>query len=120
MPVNSSAVTIQSNGSNRVFQIIDDGTKSPLAVSFQNLTITGGKATDGGAVGGAAALGGGLLIDGGAVSLSNVGVDKNAAKGQMGPMRPSLGAQANGAGADGGGVYLAKGSLVLSALDGGH
>ncbi len=116
LPIKSSSVTIQSNGTNRVFQIMNNAGMSPLAVSFQNLTITGGVATDGGAVGGTAALGGGLLIDGGTVFLSNVGVDGNAARGGKGADATKAGAAGGpGAAAEGAGIYLAKGSLALSA-----
>lgn len=53
-------------------------------VAFQDLTVRNGQALDGGQLGGSAALGGGLLIDGGQVSLSQVGVMSNQAIGKNG------------------------------------
>jgi len=106
-------VAITAGGTGRVFQI-------DANVTFQNVLITGGVATDGGQVGGTAALGGGLLIDGGNVVLSNVNVTGNAARGARGDNGASganPGANGNdgtaGAAAYGGGIYLAKGSLTL-------
>ncbi len=55
----------------RVFEIISQSGAS-LTVNFQNLTIAGGYAANGGILGGNTALGGGLLIDGGTVSMTNV------------------------------------------------
>ena len=92
-------MTIQGNGSNRVFEILgllpaagpvtSPGTvppptlrPNPLAVSFQNLTIKGGKAEDAGQLGGEAAVGGGILIDGGQVTLSHVNVSGNMVQGK--------------------------------------
>ena len=64
-----------SSWNDRILQIIGGN----LTVTFQNLTITGGHAVDGGVLGGDAALGGGLLIDGAQVALSNVSVNGNQA-----------------------------------------
>ena len=63
---------------NRVFQIVSSQ-GAAVTVSFQNLTVQGGGATDGGVLGGGADLGGGFLIDGGDVTLSNVTVKSNRA-----------------------------------------
>jgi uncharacterized repeat protein (TIGR03803 family) len=119
-------VVIDAQGSGRVFEI-DDGN-----VAFENLTITGGEATDGGPNGTAA--GGGLLIDGGHVVLSHVTVSNNKAmgngqKGQHGangaPGEKDVndgngndGAPGpNGSDAFGGGIYLAMGNLILKSTN---
>ena len=106
-------VIVQAGGSNRVFEINGN-------VVLQNLTITGGHASDGGLVGGNDALGGGILIDGGQVTLINVNVSKNTARGGNGSSGAAgTGTKAGGAGHDGrnaygGGIYLSTGSLSLS------
>ena len=120
-----SSSVITAGLANRVFEIV--GTSSGLSVVIQNLAITGGRATDGGIVGGNAALGGGLLIDGGNVALSNVTVNDNAASGAAGAAgaaglhatggQPTGGPGGNGGdggNAQGGGIYLFAGSLTLS------
>ena len=45
-----------------------------MTVVFKNLEIKGGRAHDGGSLGGNVALGGGFLIDGGQVTLSHAAV----------------------------------------------
>ncbi len=100
----------------RILQIIGPS----VTVELENLTIRGGRAHDGGAVGGTMALGGGILIDGGNVTLSNVNVSQNQVAGAFG----SAGANGiaghadggngqNGKGAQGGGIYLAAGDLLI-------
>ena len=120
-----SSSVITAGLANRVFEIV--GTSSGLSVVIQNLAIAGGRATDGGIVGGTAALGGGLLIDGGNVALSNVAVNDNAASGAAGaggaaglhatgghPTGGPGGNGGDGGNAQGGGIYLFAGSLTLS------
>ncbi len=63
--LSANAVVITGGGTNRVFQVA-----STVTVVFKKMSIEHGKATDGGMVGGTAALGGGLLIDGGQVTMS--------------------------------------------------
>ena len=100
----------------RVFEIVGTGTAG-VTVVFKDLEITKGRAHDGGILGGAAALGGGILIDGGQVKLSNVSVTSNRASGAPGVNgAAATGAHAGGAGgnggaARGGGIYLAAGQL---------
>ena len=102
----------------RIFEVVGT-TGSDISVVFQDLAIAGGNATNGGVLGGAAALGGGLLIDGGTVSMTRVAVKGNAADGAAGAAGAAGGkAQAPGDGgagkpARGGGIYLANGTLVL-------
>ena len=57
----------------RIFEVVAT-TGSNISVVFQDLAIAGGNATNGGILGGTAALGGGLLIDGGTVSMTRVAV----------------------------------------------
>ncbi len=110
----------------RIFEIVGTGTAS-VSVIFKDLGIYGGRAHDGGVLGGMAALGGGLLIDGGQVTLSNATVESGAALGESGAIGAvGIGGKAgsNGGGggnARGGGIYLAAGqlSLVQSQVVGG-
>ena len=67
----------------RIFEVVGT-TGSDISVVFQDLAIEGGNATDGGILGGTAALGGGLLIDGGTVSLTHVAVQGDQADGAAG------------------------------------
>ena len=60
-----SSSVISALATSRVFEIVGN---SSLAVSMHGLAITGGRAGDGGILGGTAASGGGLLIDGGNVA----------------------------------------------------
>jgi hypothetical protein len=73
-----SSSIITAAGTSRILESV--GTDLVL----WDLTVTGGRATDGGILGGNAALGGGLLIDGGNVNLSIVAVLNNAASGASG------------------------------------
>ena len=66
----------------RIFEIVGAGTAG-VTVVFKDLEITKGRAHDGGILGGAAAVGGGILIDGGQVTLSNVSVMSNRASGPL-------------------------------------
>ena len=83
------------------------------------LAIEGGDAQNGGAVGGNAALGGGLLIEDAAVTLSDVVVQNNLAQGNHGSTGAAGhtgaagGAGGDGRNAQGGGIYLASGTLFL-------
>ena len=104
----------------RIFQIVSQSGAS-VTVNFENLTISGGYAVDGGILGGTAALGGGLLIDGGTVSLTNVDLTENVAAGAAGanggPGKAGGGAGGtggSGAPGQGGAFYLAGGSLSLN------
>ena len=81
----------------RIFEVVSTGTAG-ITVVFQNLTINGGNATTGGILGGTAALGGALLIDGGTVSLTSVAVTNNQAEGAAGA-KGAAGAAAQGGGA---------------------
>ena len=79
----STIITGGSGWHDRIFQIVS-AAGATVTVTLQNVTITGGNAQNSGLVGGNAALGGGLLIDGGQVSLTNVSVSGNAAHGAAG------------------------------------
>lgn len=70
-----------------------------MTVVFKDLEITDGKATDGGVLGGTAALGGGMLIDDGDVTLSSASVRSNSAAGVSGVIGAS--GAAGKAGGDG-------------------
>ena len=72
-----------SSWNTRIFEIAGTATAS-VTVVFKNLTIKGGRAHDGGSLGGNVALGGGILIDGGQVTLSHVAVTDNDASGAAG------------------------------------
>jgi hypothetical protein len=103
-------VTLRSDGkSNRVLEI-------DANVLLEDLTITKGYARDGGLVGGPAALGGGVLIDGGDVTLSDVTVLRNTAQGGSGIVGPG-GRGTPGGDGERGGIYLAGGNLVLIHSD---
>ena len=60
----STVVTGGPGWNDRDFQIVG-ASGAAVTVTFQNVAIEGGDAVNSGAVGGNAALGGGLLIDGG-------------------------------------------------------
>jgi fibronectin-binding autotransporter adhesin len=103
----------------RDFEIISTP-GAAVTVIFQDLTIAGGYAENGGALGGTAALGGGLLIDGGQVTLSNVDLTDDEAGGAEGAVGAGGGkgdgageAGGNGGAALGGAFYVAGGSLDL-------
>lgn len=77
----SPSATILSGSSSwntRILEMIGTGTAS-VTVVFKDLEITHGEMHDGGILGGTAALGGGLLIDGGQVTLSHVTLNNNVA-----------------------------------------
>ena len=107
-PQGPASVKIQGSvgWNTRIFEIVGTGSAS-VTVVFKDLEITGGKAHDGGVLGGTAALGGGILIDGGQVTLSHASVIGNAVSGGMaaGP--------GGGGSAQGGGIYLATGQLTV-------
>ena len=73
----------------RILEIVGMG-GAGVKVVFKDLAIQGGKATDGGVLGGSAALGGGLLVDGGQATLSNVWVSRNDASGAAVPTASPL------------------------------
>src|SRR5271169_5348934 len=60
--------TVTGGWHDRIFQIVG----ANVTVVLENLTIQGGDAVGGGVLGGTAALGGGILIDGAQVTLSSV------------------------------------------------
>ncbi len=110
--------TITPQGAFRILQVL--GTPSAgMSVVFENVILEGGRALDGGVLGGRAGLGGGLLIDGGNVVLSSVVLADNSASGLSGvPGLAGTGSAGGGHGgaggnAMGGGVYLASGSLTV-------
>ncbi len=108
-----------SSWKTRIFEVIGK-TGASVSVVFSNLQISGGKAHDGGVVGGTAALGGGLLIQGANVTLKDVWVNGNSARGGPGAQGlPGVGSVPGGPGgaggnAKGGGIYLAGGKLTLT------
>ena len=91
-----------------------------VAVTMKNLSIEGGNAFTAGAVGGTAALGGGMLIDGGQVTLSHVGLSSNHASGYTGAAGAAGGlggvggTGGSGGRASGGAIYLAAGTLNIT------
>ena len=103
----------------RVFQIVSTS-GAAMTVVFQDLSIEGGHATNGGALGGTAALGGALLVDGGAVWLTSVALSNNEAAGAAGSngadgaLYTAGGSGGNGAEAQGGAIYVASGNLTLN------
>jgi hypothetical protein len=107
-----------STWQDRIFEIV--GTSGAgVSVVFENLSIAGGNARDGGVLGGSAALGGGLLIDDADVTLANVTLKNNQALGAAGATgavgaygKPGS-AGGNGDDAQGGAIYLASGTLDL-------
>ncbi len=101
-----------------IFEIL--GTPSAqVNVTIKGLTIEGGEATSGGVLGGKAAVGGGILIDGGDVALSQVALVHNYAIGNAGTVGATAsrklrgGAGGTGNPAAGGGLYMAGGKLSL-------
>jgi hypothetical protein len=103
----------------RIFEIVGT-TGANMTVVFQDLSIEGGSATNGGVLGGTAALGGGILVDGGTVSLTNVTLSNNQAAGAAGSngsdgaVYVAGGNAGNGTDGEGGAIYLAAGMLTLS------
>ena len=124
----TSSSVIDAGGTSRVFAINGTG-NGAVDVMFQNLAIEGGFATNSGGLAPAGtnpAYGGGLLIDGGTVALSGVSLANNTAAGAAGidgasgssatSQQPTGGVGGNGGNggdAQGGGIYLAGGSLSL-------
>src|SRR5262249_15117273 len=122
----SKTLTIAGTGANtfigagagwgtRIFEIVG----STTTVTFQNLVIRHGNAIDGGQLGGSAALGGGMLIEGSSVSLNQVRVDGTATGsagtvGTAGSGTGTGGPGSPGGDAYGGGIYLASGTLAVS------
>ena len=102
----SGVDTPSAKWNTRIFEI-----EPGVTVILKNLEVKGGHATDGGDLGGTAALGGGILIDGGQVTLSGAAVESNLAVGV--PAASGGSARPTGANAEGGGIYLAKGQLTL-------
>ncbi len=85
----SPTATVLSGSSTwntRILEVVDTGGAS-LTVKISDLEISGGHAHDGGALGGNAAVGGGLLIDGGQVTLSNAASRKQFGSGLGGRKR---------------------------------
>jgi hypothetical protein len=105
--------------SDRVFEVVGTS-QANVTVVFQSLSVEGGNATGGGILGGTAALGGALLIDGGTVEMTHVALTKNQAQGLAGASgaaaasSQAAGSGGNGEPGRGGGIYLAAGTLVLT------
>ncbi|MHB1556261.1 MAG: S53 family peptidase, partial [Isosphaeraceae bacterium] len=105
-----------------IFTVVGTGTKGPVSVNIEGLTIENGLATNGGVTGKNAALGGAILIDGGNVMLSNVGLVNDRAVGRVGstpaPALRKLPGNKAGAGtaAAGGALYMAGGTLTLNTV----
>ncbi len=104
-----------------IFEIL--GTPgAQVNVTIKGLTIAGGEATSGGVLGGKAAVGGGILIDGGDVALSQVALVHDYAIGNAGTVgaaaRRKLRGSTGGSGnpAAGGGLYMAGGKLSLNGV----
>ena len=114
---------ISGQNGTRVF-FIGGANSNNLSVVFQGLTISGGLATDNGGLSlpSGTAVGGALLIDGGAVALSNVNLNDNAAVGTKGTTGFSGASRTGGPGGhggaggngEGGAIYMAAGSLTLT------
>ncbi|HVU89305.1 MAG TPA: dockerin type I domain-containing protein [Pirellulales bacterium] len=113
----AQATTIIQGGdswNDRILQIVS-APGAAVAVTMKNLSIQGGNAFAGGALGGTAALGGGVLVDGGQVTLSHVGLSSNHAFGTTGAAGAAGGGTGGiGAAARGGAIYLAAGTLNLT------
>jgi hypothetical protein len=104
----SSTIIDAGQLQDRVFQIVNPG----IQVVFRDLVIQGGLARDNGTEGALPgttdALGGGILNNGGNVTLDNVVLQNNVARGGDGaPL-------SNGHNAQGGGIYSTGGSLSIS------
>jgi hypothetical protein len=106
-----STIIDASQLQDRVFQIVNPGTQ----VVFQDLVIQGGLAQDDGSDGSLAgttdALGGGILNNGGDLTLDNVILQNNVARGGHGH---SAGHENAGYNARGGGLYSTGGTLTIS------
>jgi hypothetical protein len=103
-----STIIDASQLQDRVFQIVQPGTR----VLFQDLVIRGGLAQDDGSDGALPgttdSLGGGILNNGGDVTLDNVLLTNNVARGN------GWDGAGNGHTAQGGGIYSTGGSLSIS------
>jgi hypothetical protein len=106
-----STIIDASQLQDRVFQIVNPGTQ----VLFQDLVIQGGLAQDNGTEhalpGTTDALGGGIFNNGGNVTLDNVVLQNNVARGGDAPYYPYGEAGQN---ARGGGLYSTGGALSIS------
>jgi hypothetical protein len=104
----SSTIIDAGQLQDRVFQIVNPGT----LVVFQDLVIQGGLAQDDGTEGALRgttdALGGGILNNGGDVTLDNVVLQNNAARGGDGARRME-GYEARGAG-----IFSTDGALTIA------
>ncbi|HYG76698.1 MAG TPA: PKD domain-containing protein [Planctomycetota bacterium] len=105
---------INANEIDRVFHIT-----SGAKVTFKNLKIVGGYATDNGAnttvppAPGGSSVGGGILSTDGALTFDNVIIENNTASGRSGSITSSS-AGTNGGDAYGGGIYAEGGSVTFS------
>jgi hypothetical protein len=103
-----STIIDASQLQDRVFQIVNPG----IQVLFQDLVIQGGLAQDNGSDGALPdttdALGGGILNNGGDVTLDNVILQNNVARGG------DAGGRQAGYNAQGGGLYSTGGALTIS------
>src|SRR5262249_26432489 len=104
-----STIIDASRLQDRVFQIVNPGTQ----VVFQDVVIQGGLARDDGAdgalAGTTAGLGGGIFNNGGCLTLDNVVLQNNVARGGDGPPGQP------GYNALGGGLFSTGGALSISA-----
>ncbi len=120
----SAASVINTTGPNRLFVV--QGTVGPspnLHLLFQKLALEGGYAIDSGGLvlPGNPAVGGGVLVEGGQVAFSSALLKSDRAVGQKGQTGSGAsfyggtgGNGGNGGNAQGGGVFVAAGSLSLS------
>ena len=120
MLTNTAGVTIEGTGSASSAVIIAAANSRAFQVglganvTFANLTIQGGVATNDGLNDGAlTALGGGILDLGGNVALNSVAVQNNIARGGAAGTTTVSGEGTGGGDAAGGGVYVSNGSLTL-------
>jgi hypothetical protein len=127
-PVAGSPVGTVTAFQNRIFEI--EGASGNLTVLMQGFNLTGGVATDAGglALANNPSIGGALLIDGGAVALSNMTLTDNIASGAGGAAggNGARGTQSgktagvdggsgrNGSDAAGGAIFLYSGRLTLT------
>ena len=94
-----STVEGGSGWSDRIFEIAS-ASGAKMTVVFKKLYIENGHAANGGMQGGNDRLGGGILIDGGTVSLTDVGMQSNVANGSAGGGPGGPGGKGKG-----GGIY---------------
>ncbi len=131
----AKTITIKGAGENQTYivPIIPQGWTSsilsvlgtpngPVSVNIEGLTIEDGLASNGGIAGKNAGVGGAILIDGGNVMLSNVGLVNDRAVGQVGltpvhaPRRQAGYKGGAGTPAAGGALYMAGGTLTLNSV----